>query len=170
MDIDKELQTKIDNLFKQLSKNQQKKVWKKTLRESSAVIRSEMKSEYKKELHKGMYKTPLSGRTVQNVRSRDVSSKKYPLRNFDIQFLIGVIDEGEDSTYKGFGRSFTSFWYERGTADHSNRYKKDGRLIKGIEAHDLQSEILKNHENGFINNYYQTFLKNLEKAVHDSKK
>lgn len=170
MDIDKELQNKIDSLFKQLSNNQQKKVWKKTLRESSAVIRSEIRNEYKKQLHKGMYKTPLSGRTVQNVRSRDVSSKKYPLRNFDIQFLIGVIDEGEDSTYKGFGRSFTSFWYERGTADHSNRYKKDGRLIKGIEAHDLQSEILKNHENGFINNYYQTFLKNLEKAVHDSKK
>ena len=170
MDIDKELQNKIDSLFKQLSKNQQKKVWKKTLRESSAVIRSEIRNEYKKQLHKGMYKTPLSGRTVQNVRSRDVSSKKYPLRNFDIQYLIGVIDEGEDSTYKGFGRSFTSFWYERGTADHSNRYKKDGRLIKGIEAHDLQSEILKNHENGFINNYYQTFLKNLEKAVHDSKK
>lgn len=170
MDIDKELQTKIDILFRQLSKNQQKKVWKKTLRESSAVIRSEIRNEYKKQLHKGMYKTPLSGRTVQNVRSRDVSSKKYPLKNFDIQFLIGVIDEGEDSTYKGFGRSFTSFWYERGTADHSNRYKKDGKMIKGIEAHDLQSEILKNHENGFINNYYQTFLKNLEKAVHDSKK
>ena len=170
MDMDKEFQTKIDKLWKQLSKNQQKKVWKKSLRESAAVIRSEMKSEYKKQLHKGMYKTPLTGRTIQHVKTKDISSKRYPLRNFDIQFLIGVIDEGENSTYQGFGRSFTSFWYERGTSDHSNKYRKDGKLIKGIEAHDLQSEILKNHENGFINKYYETFLKNLEKAVNDSKK
>lgn len=170
MTIEEELQKKIDVLLKNLSKNQQKKIWKKSFRQSAAVIRQEMKNAYKTELHKSKYKTPLSGRTVQHVKVSDVSIKRYPLRGFDIQYLVGVIDEGENSTYKGFGRSFTSFWYERGTSAHSNKYRKDDKIINGIEAHDLQSKILKNHEEGFITKYYEVFLKNLEKAVNDSKK
>ena len=169
-----DFEKKIQALFKELGEAESEKVWKKTLRQSANAIKNEIKKKYREELHKGRYKTRNTGRTVKNVTVADVSKKKYPLRRFDLQFLAGVIDEGEDSSYLGFGRSFTSYWFEKGTRAHSNYkgdYLKDrkgpigNKFIQGIPAHETQSSILEAKADNFINEYQKKFISNLEKAI-----
>ena len=169
----KEFEKKIQDLMKQLSESQSSRIWKGSLKKSAAVMKNEMVAEYRQKLHKGRYKTKTSGRTVSHVEVADVSKKKYPLRNFELQFLVGVLDEGEDSTYQGFGRSFTSFWYEKGTRNHSirkssslrSRSYKAMKEVSGIPEHNLQSNILQSHSDNFIKEYQSNFLKGLERAV-----
>lgn len=165
---------KIQSLFKELGEAESSKVWKKTLRQSANQIKNEIKKAYRQDLHKGKYRTKNTGRTVKHVSVADVSKKRYPLRRFDLQFLAGVIDDGEDSSYLGFGRSFTSYWYEKGTRAHSNYkgdYLKDrkgpigNKIIQGIPAHETQSSILEAKADNFINEYQQKFINNLEKAI-----
>lgn len=174
-DTAKEFKDKIDTLLKELDDKQSDKIWKGTLRQSANVLKKEIQAAYRAQLHQGKYKKKSTGRTVQNIAVKDVSKKKYPLKKFDIQYLAGVLDEGEDSTYKGFGRAFTSFWFEKGTRPHSNTkgdYLRDkhgprgNSIINGIPAHYTQTEILEAHADNFITEYQQRFIKNLTKAVN----
>ena len=152
-------------------------------RQSANVLKNDIKAEYRKQLHKGKYKTRYkTGRTVENVAVKDLSKKRYPLRKFELQFLVGVIDAGEDSTYQGFGRSYTSYWIENGTRDHYNysgassrrklksMYDSGHNMIKGIEETNLQSNALERRAESFLKEYQDKLLNNLWKAVKKSKK
>lgn len=182
-DLDAQFDKKIRELLKQVDDSQKKNIWKKTLRQSANVLKNDIKAEYRKQLHKGKYKTRYkTGRTVENVAVKDLSKKRYPLRKFELQFLVGVIDAGEDSTYQGFGRSYTSYWIENGTRDHYNysgassrrklksMYDAGHNMIRGIEETNLQSNALERRAESFLKEYQDKLLNNLWKAVKKSKK